>query len=113
LQVLITFAYPEWAQRFGGCTGVSSTKLLSGGPDWVQTDQWDIQALIPEGATSATHEMLQTLLADRFKLVLRRETKEIPVHFLTVARGGPKLNGLRPDNGRGRSFSQDENGNVI
>jgi uncharacterized protein (TIGR03435 family) len=113
LQALISFAYPEWVQPLGGCTGVSRTKLLSGGPEWVRSDQWDAQAVIPEGVSSArAHEMLQKLLADRFKLVLRKETKEIPVYFLTVAKGGPKFNGLRPDNGRGRSFSLDENGNV-
>src|SRR5260370_23033644 len=35
--------------------------------------------------------MLQTLLADRFKLTIRRETKELPVLALVVAKGGPKL----------------------
>ena len=35
--------------------------------------------------------MLQTLLADRFKLKIRRETKEMPVYALVVAKGGPKL----------------------
>lgn len=35
--------------------------------------------------------MLQTLLADRFRLVLHRETKQLPVYELIVAKGGPKL----------------------
>lgn len=35
--------------------------------------------------------MLQSLLADRFKLVIRHETKELPAYFVTVAKGGPKL----------------------
>src|SRR5207247_6757146 len=35
--------------------------------------------------------MIQSLLVDRFKLALRRETKDLPVYVLTVARGGPKL----------------------
>src|SRR5262249_22166 len=35
--------------------------------------------------------MLQALLADRFKLSIRRETKELPVYKVTVAKGGPKL----------------------
>ncbi len=35
--------------------------------------------------------MLQTQLADRFKLKIRRETKEMPVYALVVAKGGPKL----------------------
>jgi uncharacterized protein (TIGR03435 family) len=40
--------------------------------------------------------MLQQLLADRFKLKLHHETKEIPVYELTVAKGGPKLPDPRP-----------------
>ena len=39
--------------------------------------------------------MLQTLLKDRFKLTLRRETKEIPVYALTVAKDGPKFHESR------------------
>jgi uncharacterized protein (TIGR03435 family) len=37
------------------------------------------------------HQMLQTLLADRFKLVLTRETREVPVYTLHVGRRGTKL----------------------
>jgi len=39
--------------------------------------------------------MVQSLLADRFKLALHRETKEMPVYALTVAKGGPKLQRIR------------------
>jgi uncharacterized protein (TIGR03435 family) len=51
---------------------------------------------IPAGlATAALHEkvrpMLQALLADRFKLAMRRDTREAPVYALTLAKGGPKL----------------------
>jgi uncharacterized protein (TIGR03435 family) len=35
--------------------------------------------------------MLRNLLADRFKLSLRRETKEVPMHDLVVAKNGPKI----------------------
>jgi uncharacterized protein (TIGR03435 family) len=47
--------------------------------------------------------MLQTLLADRFQLVVRRETREVPVWVLTVAKGGPKLHesDLPPGEGAG------------
>jgi uncharacterized protein (TIGR03435 family) len=125
LQALIAFAYPEWSQPWGGCSGVGSTKLLSGGADWVRSELWDIQAVIPEGVSTAItfdylnrqapqiDAMLRTLLLDRFKLVLRREPKEVPVYFLTVAKGGPRFNGLPPDNGRGRTFSLDAAGNVV
>jgi uncharacterized protein (TIGR03435 family) len=44
--------------------------------------------------------MLQQLLADRFKLTLHHETKEIPVYELTVAKGGPKLPEPRPADDR-------------
>ena len=36
-------------------------------------------------------QMLQSLLADRFKMQIHRETREVPVYSLTVAKGGPKL----------------------
>ncbi len=39
--------------------------------------------------------MLQALLAERFNLVAHRETKEMPVYFLVVAKGGPKLRDLK------------------
>jgi uncharacterized protein (TIGR03435 family) len=35
--------------------------------------------------------MLQALLAERFKLIMRREVKEQPVYILTVGKNGPKL----------------------
>jgi uncharacterized protein (TIGR03435 family) len=35
--------------------------------------------------------MLQALLAERFKLVMRRETEDVSIYVLTVAKGGPKL----------------------
>ena len=40
--------------------------------------------------------MLQSLLADRFKLKLRHETKELPAYALVVAKGGPKLQAAKP-----------------
>jgi hypothetical protein len=40
---------------------------------------------------SQLRSMLQTLLSQRFKLVMHRETREMPVYALTVAKGVPKL----------------------
>jgi uncharacterized protein (TIGR03435 family) len=74
--------------------------LVSGGPDWAASDRYDIDALIPEGSGSYTVEqfrngeapklqsMLRTLLADRFKLVLRRELKDTQVYNLVVVEEG-------------------------
>jgi uncharacterized protein (TIGR03435 family) len=42
-------------------------------------------------------KMLQALLADRFKLAVHRETKEMPVYALVVGKGGPKFKESAPD----------------
>lgn len=105
---LVGQAYPARASATGGCLGAILTNALSGGPGWVKSVQWDIEARIPEGSPSYTigqfmrgeapelHKMLQSLLADRFKLKLGRETKERPVYLLTVTKGGPRFNESRP-----------------
>jgi uncharacterized protein (TIGR03435 family) len=74
--------------------------LVSGGPDWAASDRYDIDALIPEGSGSYTVEqfrngeapklqsMLRTLLADRFKLALRRELNDTQVYNLVVVEEG-------------------------
>ena len=61
---------------------------LIGGPSWMGTDGFDIEAK-GEGEPNSAQmlQMLQSLLADRFKLSLHRETKELPVYNLTGARG--------------------------
>jgi uncharacterized protein (TIGR03435 family) len=110
LNQLIVMAYPEWADARGGCVGVTSANLLSGGPGWVRSDLWDIQATIPEGPVDYTvttapgprgrgpistvrdigprvRRMLQSLLADRFSLVLRSDSKDMPVYLLTIGSG--------------------------
>ena len=69
----------------------------------MKSDGFDVEAIIPEGTPAYTQEqfqsgeaphiqkMLQSLLADRFKLSLRHETKEVPAYNLTVTAGGLKL----------------------
>jgi uncharacterized protein (TIGR03435 family) len=62
------------------------------GPDWVYSQLFEIHAKLPEGASKEqVPEMLQTLLAERFKLVAHRENKEQPVYALIVSKNGPKL----------------------
>jgi uncharacterized protein (TIGR03435 family) len=67
--------------------------MVEGGPDWSGGDEFNIVAKAEnEGASySEIQEMLQTLLADRFKLVARRETKELPGYALELVKNGPKL----------------------
>ena len=65
---------------------------ISGGPAWFDTDRWDIVATAGrEISESERRRMLQTLLAERFQLTIRREMKDLPVYALVVAKGGPKL----------------------
>ncbi len=65
---------------------------ISGGPGWLSSERYDIVA---KAESSANREqlklMLQSLLAERFKLEVHRETKELPVYSLVVAKNGPKL----------------------
>jgi len=62
------------------------------GPEWLATDRFDIQALLPDGTTKDdTPAMLQALLAERFKLAAHVEMSEQPVLALLVAKGGAKL----------------------
>jgi uncharacterized protein (TIGR03435 family) len=74
-----------------------------GGPNWVDTDLWDIEAKAPEGAVprraspldvtkpDALAFMVQSLLEERFQLKSHQETRELPLYELTVAKGGAKL----------------------
>jgi len=62
------------------------------GPDWLGSQLYEIHATIPEGASKEQlPEMLQSLLAERFKLAVHHENREQPVYALVVSKGGPKL----------------------
>ncbi len=62
------------------------------GPDWLGQARFDLAATIPaDGSAAQLEGMLQSLLADRFKMTMHREKKEFPVYALGVARGGAKL----------------------
>ena len=63
-----------------------------GGPEWLDRDHWDIVA---KAAGDAPFDqilgMTETLLADRFKLLTHRETREMPVYALVLARADGRL----------------------
>jgi len=68
------------------------------GPDWMSSQRFDIMAKIPEGVSKdLVPEMLQALLADRFKLTIHRSGKEDPIYALVVGKSGPKLKESLPD----------------
>jgi uncharacterized protein (TIGR03435 family) len=68
---------------------------MSGGPAWIKSEGFDIQATATATGTVVTRphalQMLQTLLEDRFHLRWHDETREMAVYALRVANGGPKL----------------------
>jgi uncharacterized protein (TIGR03435 family) len=70
--------------------GVLSIQI--NGPAWIDEDQYDIDAKIPTGVgPDQVPAMLQHMLAERFKIVTHRESRDQPVYALLVAKGGPKL----------------------
>lgn len=98
---LITWAYGY--NKTWGCSYASFGGLLNGGPSWIRSERFEVQARIPEGAPAYTldqfmrgdapglEKMIQTLLADRFKLVVHRETKQVSGYALVPGKGGPRL----------------------
>lgn len=83
-------------------TNVSLKKLLYeayqvkdyqiSGPDWLGSEIYDITATIPNGATrDDVLVMTQNLIAERFKVTLHREPKEMAVYALVVDKGGHKM----------------------
>lgn len=65
---------------------------ISGGPGWAESESYDIVAKADGNtAREQLRMMLQALLKDRFKLVVRHETKDAPIYELVVAKGGPKM----------------------
>jgi uncharacterized protein (TIGR03435 family) len=91
LKTLILFAY-----------GLGSDNELSGGPDWVGSDKFQIDTRLDDAQTAALSQlspddrseqmrlMLQSLLADRFHLSLHSETRELPIYALVIAKSGLK-----------------------
>ena len=69
-----------------------STKV-EGGPSWINSDSFDLNAKAEGAAIGEMMQgpMLQTLLEDRLKLKIHRETRDIPVYEFSVAKGGIKM----------------------
>ena len=59
-----------------------------GGPDWIDTERFDIEGRV-EGTPTQDQmlEMLRSLLSDRFRLAVHRDSRQMPAYALTVARG--------------------------
>jgi uncharacterized protein (TIGR03435 family) len=71
---------------------------LSRGPDALSTDRYDVIAKVsPDASKEQRMLMLQALLAKRFKLVVHRETKELPIYALVAGKNGPKFRAVEGD----------------
>jgi uncharacterized protein (TIGR03435 family) len=80
---------------YGFSTNGLMRQQLIGGPAWLHTDRFDIEAKI-QGDTRAIPGqqvwlMVQSLLEDRFQLKVHHETRELPVYNLVVGKGGVKM----------------------
>ena len=100
VKVLIHMAYVTFASGRADLRGYDPQDQrfvpelpIEGGPTWINSARYEINAKAESGASYQMTRglMMQTLLEDRFKLKIHRETREIPVYALTVAKGGPKL----------------------
>ena len=76
--------------------GVADYQVI-GGPGWLTNERYDIEAKAanPDATKADINAMLQTLLADRFKLQFHRETKDIDVYDLVVDPNGSKMKPLK------------------
>jgi uncharacterized protein (TIGR03435 family) len=102
----------RWGARPGGYRAVNTVlkrliisayeikqqAQLHGGPSWIESSRFDIEARAPGDTANGAFKldehlanlMLQSLLEERFKLEVHHESKEIPVYFLVLAKGGHK-----------------------
>jgi uncharacterized protein (TIGR03435 family) len=70
----------------GAAYGVDTDKVY-GGPNWLELDRFDITAKAPEGSTKESQrEMLKALLAERFHLVAKPDTRPMPAYVLTAGK---------------------------
>jgi uncharacterized protein (TIGR03435 family) len=65
---------------------------VSGTHGWMESERYDVAAKAGETATEdAVRHMLQSLMAERFKLKVHREPKDLPTYALTIAKSGLKM----------------------
>ena len=101
LRVLIRIAYGRPAY---GLANPRQTEVL-GGPAWLDSEVYDIVAKGMNVATlNQAFDMLQTLLEDRCKLKIHKETREVPVYSLTLANRGSKMQSTKAGTCRPRDI---------
>ncbi len=89
LKILIAIAY-----QF-------DSRLVMGGLPWLDSDKYEwSRRYRPATPKDQVPAMLQTLLAERFKLAFHRESKEQRAYFLVVGKNGPRLKPAREEGGQ-------------
>jgi len=90
LRVLLQMAYQK-----ANNTPLTGQMQIIGGPNWMETERYDIQAKADcTGGTISreqTQLMIQSMLEDRFQLKAHLETRELPIYTLVVGKDGPKI----------------------
>jgi len=101
----ITFDAAALRQIIGLSYGVQRVRV-KGGPSWIESELYDIVAKTenPDATKEQVMAMMQTLLADRFKLVVHHETRELPVYSLVIAKNGPKFKEAADDEAPSANF---------
>lgn len=81
---------------------------ITGGPNWLRSEKYDVDAKIDSSVVDelktlsrdqrmlAQQQMLQALLAVRCKLAIHRETKDLAIYTLVIAKHGPKVQDAKP-----------------
>jgi uncharacterized protein (TIGR03435 family) len=90
---LIALAYNPWKLQ---CARVRTSELIVGGPTWIRSERFAIEALLPDGVDAPADEqlfaggapdlqrMLVAMLADRFKVKVHQEARDRPAYLLSV-----------------------------
>lgn len=88
---------------------------IQGGPGWLDEERYDVLAKAgnPEVSRDEVRLMLQSLLADRFKLAFHRETKQSLVYPQLVGKNGPKLKDSKDDEKTNISNSAEPGGRRV
>ena len=71
---------------------------VTGGPPWLATDRFDVEgrAPVPAPSRADVDAMVRSLLATRFKVVYAKESRDMPVYQLVVARADGRMPQFRP-----------------
>jgi uncharacterized protein (TIGR03435 family) len=98
MEVLIREAYVTFEGGRINPRSVRPTFDGHAGPDWIRTERFTIEATTAAATPVPVMHgpMLQAVLEDRFKLKMRRETRDVPIFEVVVAKGGSKLTPSKP-----------------